>query len=597
MRGSPTLWALVGFALGTVAFLLFGILKARLGSRLDDPSPRPFLETALLPTSWWVIVWMVVLTLVAAPGNDWNALAQTQFSGFGRGWPPYADSTTGPVTGYWYGPVPLWLYLPSSWFDHPETAIRVRVLLTLAWVWIPCGLAIRWMIPNPNRGVRFPSSHVMILIYWVLHETTPTRLLATMSAIDGPGLGWSALACGALARAIDTESTTHRRRGFEALAAFAAIAALGCKQSLVFVPIGLVVWAALVGSGHLARRLSLWLGLFASGFLVGTLSLATWEELRFNMIAIPGERPWSGATPFNLIQALTEWTGFTFPWLVAPLAFALAKWNTIEPGRWRSPATTLRQIARSSPWLLASALAVLGMPTAVMGRVIVGGDFNGMGPSVGLAMVSLSSWLVSQALSNESQAERPPNRSNFNPARAALGIALALLLSRRTLVLLTSIPRVLGAEEPAVTQAWKVLRAEPGTVRFPWHPLAHLLAEGRPRHADYPLYDCELIGQPLEPTRLRSDIPATVRFLALPSDREARFLDHRPEFQTYYLKTWRSWFPDEGAHPGLPGWRIHARAPVSREARAREADNAPDTLNTPAEATNRPNAASETAAP
>ncbi|WP_261340026.1 hypothetical protein [Isosphaera pallida] len=44
---------------------------------------------------------MVSLTLAAVPGHDWNALVQTSFRGFGRGWFPYADWTTGLVTGYW----------------------------------------------------------------------------------------------------------------------------------------------------------------------------------------------------------------------------------------------------------------------------------------------------------------------------------------------------------------------------------------------------------------------------------------------------------------------------------------------------------------
>lgn len=151
------------------------------------------------------------------------------------------------------------------------------------------------------------------------------------------------------------------------------------------------------------------------------------------------------------------------------------------------------------------ALVALAMvPMAVLGRVKQAGDVNSFSP----ALYPLLLALAARSVSAES------TQAGLRLRASAVLTALCLAGTAR----LAEEVRILGKLRPVDAEA-SYLRRRPGEVYFPWHPGAHLAAEGRPTHHLFSAWERGEAGYPASRDQLLGAIPKDCQFVAFPLKR------------------------------------------------------------------------------
>ncbi|MBX6315951.1 MAG: hypothetical protein IRY99_24010, partial [Isosphaeraceae bacterium] len=225
-------------------------------------------------------------------------------------------------------------------------------------------------------------------------------------------------------------------------------------------------------------------GLVLSGLF---LALTDRDAMLFNAFTWPGHLPWKGSTPGNLGDALVELLPYALPWAIVLLA------GGRREGR-----------AWSLPVLVGLAL----VPLSVLGRVKKGGDLNSFSPTLYPLLLACAARLVRLA-------------SSDGPVGAIWRRLIAAALAGLTVL---GVPQALkevklyGTLRPARAE-YDFLRAHPGVVFFPWHPLAHLAAEGRPTHHLHSAHERGVAGFLVENRHLTKYIPENCRYVCFPLKR------------------------------------------------------------------------------
>ena len=210
-------------------------------------------------------------------------------------------------------------------------------------------------------------------------------------------------------------------------------------------------------------------------------------------------------------------------------------------------------INRSSPIALPRhhllAIIAVGcfmLPMGLLGRVKVGGYLNSFGFPMyffTLAIVVVIVLVLQAALKKV----RLPQGSWFSlilVAAFALGGAWYVKKRLDRALLWASLP------EWGETEAIVHIKRLGGTAYFPWHPVAHLLAENKAYHFQYAVYDRDLAERPISQAHYASGIPENITTFVVP--------DH----------AWRKPYTDltltnrfnvlgEPDRMTLPGWLIY----------------------------------------
>jgi hypothetical protein len=222
------------------------------------------------------------------------------------------------------------------------------------------------------------------------------------------------------------------------------------------------------------------------------------DALFFNAIAWPGHLPWKGAAPGSLVRIAMELAPYMLPFAAVLIV-----------GLWRGRAPT----DEMKRWLFPAAVALAMVPLAILGRVKKGGDVNSFSPALYpllLACAVRCVWLASRI-------KRPDAVRVTREWKHFLIVGMVLLT-------LLCLPTFVGSAKiyeklrPADAE-YVYLRKHPGQVYFPWHPLAHLMAEGRLTHHAHSVWERGVAGYPVSPAHALSGIPEGCRYVCFPLKR------------------------------------------------------------------------------
>jgi hypothetical protein len=387
----------------------------------------------------------------------------------------------GPLYSTLYGPLVAIVYLPATLFPSPNTAVLAGAVITA----LLCYCAAAFLHFTPRSPARGPVDILAFLTAgFLICYLEPLKYSCFNIHADGPGLAFSAVACGAL-------YDVRRRRAALPVSAICAIFAILCKQMFLPVPLVLAVYLAFVAGRAAAARYLAWLT--AAGVVFGSAALWAWgpANLYHSLIWLPGHHPWGSSALVSTIQAMRGFIRQSLPVLIPLLACAV---YVVAGGEFHLASS------RSVP-LLAVGVALL--PFSIAGRAKIGGDINSFSFALFFLTCGLTVLLAD------------------SPRRLALPVLIALILP----LAISEAPLALDLRArfrqwPQAGQAiaYDYLTQHPGEAYFPWFPIAHFYAEHQFRHYGFGIGDRLLAGEPVSPEEFRAYIPPHPRIVAFAPD-------------------------------------------------------------------------------
>lgn len=511
--------------------LVVGLWVARVVSRSPDlsaPARRTLATLAALAAAT-AAVGAAALWL-AQTGDPWNSARLAPAIALHFGHALYQPLEAGPVLSTVVGPVAFLAYWPIGFLRaSPTTLILAASALNLLVFALIVFALVRRITADPatrlfagivalQLALFFPALRYSI---FCIHADAPALALAAIGilvVLSPSPLSWRNAALAALCFTLATWAKQSLAPLFPAVILLVALrdgrsAALRCLGA-----------CAIVGSA-ISLLFVAWLG---------------FENLRFNMFAVPARHPWlqmslatgdiyPGLTAVGavarikvLVAAVLQIVRGAWP-LFALFAFLLGeRLFRRPPGESRWPRTA---------WAAFALVAVALLPTAATGRVKLGGEVNHESFSIFFLVLATVAWLAGHTATLT--------------RLARLGAVAAILL-------LVVGPRVAdyrgwrAAYENQNEAAYRYELAHPGRVYFPWNPLTSIVAHRRTYHFDYGVYDRNLGQAIVTPAHLA---------LALPSPRPviASYLAHHD----YILRKYFSDYVPLPADPELPGWKLY----------------------------------------
>ncbi|HEX2861422.1 MAG TPA: hypothetical protein VHN79_07270, partial [Lacunisphaera sp.] len=375
------------------------------------------------------------------PSVPWNDMRLAPSVALAQGWPVYPTASTGTISTWMYGPLPVLYLWPASWAPTAAGALLVAAGLNAALTLVPLGLVcLLW----PARDARLDSRAARLAAFLACLAVWPEL---HYSVIFSDNL---AIACGLLGMLLLVRARTASLLW---LAALAGTAAMGCKQICLGIPVAQVLWLGLTAGRGAARRhllRCLGCGLALAG---GLIALFGWDGLWFTLVQIP-----TGLGPAPDIAARLR--------AVAPaLAVHVALPMLVMLAARR---------AFSGPQLLPAVTWLCTLPLGLAGLLSLGGWSNSIHSFVLWLPPVLVAFLTAT-----------PAR-NF---RAAAPLAAALMSAALATGRLLHEPAL--ALRPQVDDyrlAAQMAARHPGAVWFPMHPLVTLYSDRRYYHDEDGLY-------------------------------------------------------------------------------------------------------------
>lgn len=444
---------------------------------------------------------------------DWNSVRAVIPVALAQGRTIYAADEQGALWCNIYPPVGHLLLTPSALFSIPSHVILAGQLLCMAYLLIPLALV---PLSGNNDPAETKTPSFVIALGASAITLTATLLLrpltdaAMMFHIDAPALGLAVLAAAAALR------PTSRRLILSALLSAGALAA---KQTLLGIPLAIMLYIAfgngiasppLSTSQKLKSLLIYFIILILSLGSLITLSIAYFgfHPLFHSIITIPSRHEFPGGFTDSLRFALIDSSKYILPLLAVCLVSVY-----LAPARQRFALF----------FLLAAALT---FPPALLGAMKFGGGPNNYALPLTFILASLLSAFPALP----------------KPATYSL-LALAPIVGLYSLANTPTRSPVSPHD-----QAYRLIKASPGTYYFPWHPLSHLLAEKRETHQSWGVVDRVAAGEDPSDSYFHAYMPPDPQYICLPPtappDRLSFiYLRLRPQYsQTAQLDELPSWF-------------------------------------------------------
>ncbi len=520
-------------ASAVVAALGSGAGIARFRRLAGQPAGRRWLGAAL-PGVALVVAGLCAGEFARSVLRVWNDIRLAPSAALLQGYALFPAEGQGPLLGFTYGPVAAFTYLPAAFLARPDQAIFVGSLISFALYALGPLLLLR--AEAEGRGDLAAMAFLGFCLA-TLHDRT---LLAPgfMIHADAPALGFASLACAFL-------YTPERRRrpGPRLAAAVCVVLALAAKQVTAPLLVAIPLYVGFVdGRRALLRIVGALAGVGALGLAVAIL-VADLEAMWFHMVTVPARCPWKwgGGVP-ALATALGELAR-------ASLAYAavLGGIAAIEAIR-AAPGSGLRGWLHEHRWALVLGVGVASIPACLLGRAKLGGNPNALAYTTYFS--NLAVWLALVRLA----------RGGLARGSRLESLALSVLVAAPLLLCLASLPRL--HELPAAiarvpgnpeSRALALARSRPGTVYFPAHPLATLMAEGRAYHTTIGIEYVELAGFELDDAYVRAHLPARIELVATRGEPWDPLRRRLPEFtrrmRIEELPGWILWSRAAGAEP------------------------------------------------
>ncbi|MBE9116793.1 hypothetical protein IQ249_12875 [Lusitaniella coriacea LEGE 07157] len=474
--------------------------------------------------------------------GNWSAVRLLPSFALKHGYQIYYDPNSGPITGMIKGPMMALAYLPVTLGSSPVVAVILGSLTATTFFFVP----ILWLHFGKSwKDVQtFIISLFAFLFFCLLVVISPVlRYVAFSVHADAIALGLSAASCAVL-------YYNQQRDRFSTLflSAIFVVLAIWTKQVSLPIIVAIPLFLLLAEGWRCCKRYLLCL--FISGISISAILIAIFDPkaLFFYLFVVPSNHPWQGEAGkvTALLQTAKELFNYSF-WPLVILGCVLLYHLFLNVKR----KTAISLWFKQNPWILFVLVGIFLVPTAVLGKVKVGGDINNFGYSLYFTTTAASLALMQLAIAAKI-AEIKIVAQSVKIAVLALFSALILFQSPKVFALIPTLSANLaqGFEklEAFPSQvAYRYAKNHPEEAYFPWQTLSTLMADGKMYHFEYGLFDLDLAGFPASEEQFYEYLPENMKIIAFLGRNDGYVLKRLPEFS-------RKIEVEE-----LPGWEVYAR--------------------------------------
>jgi hypothetical protein len=456
---------------------------------------------AAMPLLVAMLAWHWVVAIGVLPyGGPWSAIRLAPSMGLRHGYRLYEPRGLGPVLGWIYPPVAPLAYLPATLLGEPGAAVIAGRCLTAMYYYAP---AVWLILTAPAAGGSCRWTRVVLVLTFALITSQSTALSYCSTEIHADA---TALALGAAALGLLGRSRGGTDWAWQLGAVIVAALAVWAKQLTVVVFAVLPLWV-LVRDGlrPALRFLAIWI---AGGLAVSLPMLYFFppEGLFYNILTIPSRHPWTVIGPIGIVSVFVKMqTDHIVLWVLI-VAGLLLRFTRRE----ESAGATGDPGGREA-WPLFLLVGLLESPLAVLGMIKVGGYDNNLSYSV--YYLALGGMLLLASVAGRGRAaDRDPEAPTLPLMILGVNLMLALVGTERLAT------EMAGGVYPGrdARDAIRYLRAHPGEAYFPWHPLEHLMVDGKATHSEYGVWDRKLAGDPMSREHFLRYVPLTARRICYP---------------------------------------------------------------------------------
>jgi hypothetical protein len=455
-----------------------------------------------------------------APQNEFYAgrLAPT-FAILSPKYHLYVGSTPGPVLSTIYPPIGYLAYLPATISGTPAAAMMIAAVVSVLMTLVPFAFLACELVVQKSWG-RWSAGAAVVL--FGLLDLEYTDVVGGIHA-NIPGVGLAMSGAWALVHA-----RRHPSRGVFLSAVFMSASVWAYQQMVPALAAGFFLTLATLGT----RRALLYA---VSAFLTGMALFGVFwitfggADMFFNIWTLPKSHPWMGnpTTP----QEPSSWIysgqlgtrlksiGYLFQkmWINAAVLWTFAASLIAETCL--TAKSGVRCGVAAPIWVL-SCIGVALLPTATLAAVKVGGSSD----SYGIALYFIAAAVAVGLARFLEGPGRPGNREAFCKLVPIAMMAVFGIAAVPSWGLYFKPGREPSAS--AAQRAYEYLRAHPGQVFFPWHPLSHLLSSGELTHFDPAIYDRDLARMTLPASAFLAGCPEKFSSVAYKSTHLHSIEDH-----------------------------------------------------------------------
>lgn len=514
---------MIKFAIGLLVFAVSvgGVMLVANRHRMTTER----LLVSLSPIWVWAIAVSFLLGVVGNNYNIWDAGRITPSVALAYGLSPYSTIDHGTVHTTMYPPLWAVAYVPTGIASSPTVAMIAAYMLTMLFTFLPAAGAI--LATRSHWPVRLGCFGVFVFF--------TSRLSSLAYSCYDPHADAPALGAACAAVMFGLFFARSERQVFLVMAAIFSVVSVGCKQTMLPLLPGFVVWFLVSRGVRSTLQYSAWV-LGVGAFVVAICGTSFGiDALVFNLFVIPSRCAWVGSFPANIFNSIyATLNEGLLPGLLLIVAASVA--------------AHIRKTFTRDSWLVFLFFAVVLFPAAVLQHVKIGRDANTLAPTT--YFIALAACV---ALSDLEAALRQiaHGQSQHRRYQAILVASALAVLSVWSLGLLKRCHNELYPSANANQQAFEFLVLHPGAAYFPAHPLAHLLAEGELFHFSYAVFDREYFaGIPISDQQ-RNLFPFEREIVCWQGDHGNHFLREK-YFPMFDVVTPR---------PELPLFECYMRAP------------------------------------
>lgn len=387
-----------------------------------------------------------------------------------NGFSVYPGPGEGPVTTWIYGPTTPLLFLPATLASSAAAALMaagaINTIIVVGSVLLVCAL---W--PAPAGSSLTTSDRIAAgLLCIAVWPASSFQFIQADNVAVAFGLEGNLLL-------VRSRSDGSRARW---LAALAAVAAVGSKQTALGVVIAQVIWLGWTEGRRSAVHHAIRVAAGGIALALATVAYFGPRGLWLNLVSIPAQLPWTdqgGIRLSDLAPLLAVHIG-------APLFVLVLARRRI----WY----------RESPLLFPALAWTAALPFGVASLLKIGGNINSLESLLLFLPPALLIFCVSQ-------------RSGKSVRDGLAVAALCILLFR-----IGQTPAALWRPRVAHLHQAKLLTEQlPGKLWFPWNPLITFYSDHRFDHVEDGLYVRFVAGQPLTRAEARMYLPPDWHGMAL----------------------------------------------------------------------------------
>ncbi|HVT90211.1 MAG TPA: hypothetical protein VHD56_15270 [Tepidisphaeraceae bacterium] len=367
----------------------------------------------LLPLAGALMLTMIWVHVARSPYDSWNGARTAPVIGWTKGMPLYYPLGQGPASAFIHGPI-------AAIARTPTGAILIADFINASLFYIP---AILFLLALPCKSNLMRG--IGLLVFAGFSLTLPSLLYsAFMVHADAPAVGFGLLALALLA----WQTSPNLKWPVLIAAAACSVFSAASKQNMLPIVILLPIFLYVQNGSRDAIILALLelLGLT----LVAAMSMLAfgYEPLRFTMFGIvAGHMQW-----LQMYGKPMSWelgVGFLIADVAAP-AMAMAMALLIESCRTGTMQLKTQWLTQR-PWMMPFIVAVIMIPSSIVGRVKPGGAENALTPTTYFLVAALAGWIVSHHHRITENGSEPINRLIVS-ASALLAISLGILCANPT---------------------------------------------------------------------------------------------------------------------------------------------------------------------